>query len=219
MNANGSWLSRRTFQEWLLLVVAIALVVLALRPLMDEGRGARLAIIGAPATVLRSDASQPRRWVVRMLFRNQGDRPATDARLRVLVGSLRDPSKLTLADDIRLANDVDPGTDVVRPLLFRGPPPPAAATPAPAPANGNAAANANAAAATAVAAAAEAPQPVNFVIVVQADYQAGGWFGGAAQRRWYFTYAGGSAAAVQAGRALRDQIEARADETLANSNP
>lgn len=210
MNAMG-WFSRRSFQDWLMLIAALALVCLALRPVLNETHGARVTVAGAPATALRTEANAARRWMVRFVLRNQGDRTATGMRVRVLVGSLRDPSKLAAADDFQLANDLDPGMDVIRPLLFRGNPPPAAPA-APAPAG----AAANAAATPAPAAAAEPQQPVNYVIVVQADYRTGsGLFSGEARRRWYFTYTGGSAAAVQAGRALRDQIEASADAGFA----
>ena len=207
-----SWLARRSFQDWMLFIAALALACLALRPLMDETHGARVALMAAPAAALRVEPGTPRRWIVRFLFRNQGDRTATNVRLRILVSTLREPGMLTAADDIILANDFDPGTDVIRPLQFRGPPLPAPATP-PAGATPPAAG----AAAPPPASAAPAEAPANFVVVLQADYRTGsGPFAAGTRRRWYFTYTGGNAAAVQAGRALRDPIEARANEAFAN---
>ena len=208
-----SWLARRSFQDWLILIVAIALVSLAVRPMIDETHGARITLAGAPATALRADPGTPRRWIVRFMFRNQGDRVATGVRLRILVATMREPTKLTPADNLILANDFDPGTEIVRPLLFRGPPVPAAAAPPAPTANGAA----NAAAPAPEPASAEPPQPANYVVVVQADYRTGtGLFASQARRRWYFTYTGGNGATVQAGQNLRDQIEANVNEALVN---
>lgn len=216
------FLGKQSFQDWLLAIVSAVTIAFIGHVWASQTPQPAITIAGTTARAL----GQSNQWGVQFTVHNRGDAPAQNLRVRILSAPFDAPDRLQVNEDFTLANELDPGADMIRVYTTPRGPAPAEENPsapaAPAAAKAPPPAGAPAAAGRAAAIPASAPPPPppparapqSYVLVLQADYPAGGLFGGAAHRRWYYYYREGDNGAIQLGQPMKQRMEEAADRLL-----